>query len=76
MLHKKFTRDSANLIFKQKLDSCEIKNFFKVCLRFKFLKTFKAVPKNNPWMHSTQQNKKAVMTAAYVKVSTPVRSER
>ena len=32
--------------------------------------------KNNAWMHSPQQNKKAVLTtAAYSKVSTPVRSQ-
>ena len=33
----------------------------KVCLRFKLLKTFKAVHKNNPRTHSPQQNKKAVL---------------
>ena len=41
-----------------------------------YLKTFKAVPKNNPRTHSSQQNKKAVLTAAaHFKVSTPVRSK-
>ena len=46
----------------------------KVCLRFKLFK--KAVQKNNPWTHSLQQNKKAVLTtAAYFKVSNPVRSQ-
>ena len=40
-----------------------------------YLKIFKAVPKNNPRTHSPQRNKKAVLTtAAYFKVSTPVRS--
>ena len=40
-----------------------------------YLKTFKAV-KNNPRTHSPQQNIKAVLTtAAYFKVSTPVRSQ-
>ena len=42
----------------------------KVCLRLKFLKTFKALNKNNPRTHSPQQNKKAVLTTgAYFKVS-------
>ena len=41
-----------------------------------YLKTFKAVHKNNPRTHSPQQNKKAVLTiAAYFKVSTPVKSQ-
>ena len=41
-----------------------------------YLKTFKAVRKNNSWTHSPQQNKKTVlMTTAYLKVSTPVRSQ-
>ena len=32
---------------------------------------FKAVPKNNPWTHSLQQNKKAALAiAAYFKVCT------
>ena len=36
----------------------------------KFLKTFKAVLKNNLWTQSLQQNKKDVLTtAAYFKVS-------
>ena len=35
-----------------------------------YIKTFKTVHKNNPRMHSPQQNKKAVLTkAAYLKVS-------
>ena len=43
----------GNLIFKQKIDSCE-KKFY---LRFKlFKKIFKAVPKNNSWTHSPQQS--------------------
>ena len=38
-----------------------------------YLKTFKAVHKNNPLTHSSQQNKKAVLTtAAYFKVSSSV----
>ena len=38
-----------------------------------YLKSFKAVRKNNPRTHSLQQNKKAVlMAAAYFKVSIPV----
>ena len=42
-----------------------------------YLKIFKTVHKNNPQMHSAQQNKKAVLTtAAYFKLSTPVRSQR
>ena len=41
-----------------------------------YLKTFKVVQKNNPWMHSLQQNKKATRTTvAYFKVSTLVRSQ-
>ena len=41
-----------------------------------YLKTFKAVHKNIPRTHSFQQNKKAVLTtAAYFKVSVPVRSQ-
>ena len=47
------------------------KKFFYV---LNYLKTFKAVSKNNPRVHSLQQNKKAVLkTAAYFKVPTPVR---
>ena len=35
------------------------------------------MPKNNPWTHSPQRNKSTVlMTAAYFKVSTAVRSHR
>ena len=38
---------------------------------------YKVVPKNNPWTHLPQQNKKVVLTAAaYFKVSTPVWSQR
>ena len=50
------------------------KKFFYVS---NYLKTFKAVHKNNPQKHSPQQNKKKVVltTAAYFKVSTPVRSQ-
>ena len=41
-----------------------------------YLKTFKIVQKNNPRTYSLQQNKKAVLTtAAYYKVSAPVRSQ-
>ena len=41
-----------------------------------YLKTFEAVHKNNPLTHSPHQNKKIVLTtAAYFKVSTPVRSQ-
>ena len=37
----------------------------------------KAAHKNNPRTHSPQQNKKAILkTAAYFKISTPVRSQR
>ena len=47
----------------------------KVCLRFKLFK--KTVHKNNPRMHSPQQNKKVVLTtAAYFKVSTSIRPQR
>ena len=49
----------------------------KVCLRFKLFKKFKAEPKNNPRMHSLQECNKireADDSAAYFKVSTPVRS--
>ena len=39
-----------------------------------YLKTFMALLKNNPRTHSLPQNIKAVlMTAAYFKVSTPVK---
>ena len=49
----------------------------KVAYVLNYLKTFKAVHKNNPRTHSPQQNKKAELTtAAYFKVSTPVRSQR
>ena len=41
-----------------------------------YLKTFKALHKNNPRTHSPQQNKKAVLTvAAYLKDCIPVRSQ-
>ena len=41
-----------------------------------YLKTSKAVHKNNPQTYSPKQNKKAILTAAaYFKVSTPVRSQ-
>ena len=41
-----------------------------------YLKTFKAMQKNNPRTHSPQQYKKAVLAAAaYFKASTPVRSQ-
>ena len=41
-----------------------------------YAKTFNAVHKNNPRTHSPQQNKKAVLTtAAYLKVSIPVKSQ-
>ena len=41
-----------------------------------YLKNFKAVHKNNPRMHSPQQNKTIVLTtAAYFKISTPVQSQ-
>ena len=75
MLHKKFNQDLATYNFlSKKVDSCKI----KVCLRFKLFKNFcKAVHKNKPLTRSPQQNKKALlMTAAYFKVSTPVRSQR
>ena len=65
MLHKKFNEEYV--IFKQK-KMIHVKE--KVCLRLKFLKTFKALNKNNPRTHSPQQNKKAVLTTgAYFKVS-------
>ena len=73
MLHKKkYNQDLATYFFKKKIVSCE-----EVCLRFiSYLKTFKAVHRNNPWTHSPQQNKKALLrTAAYFKVSTPVRTQ-
>ena len=42
-----------------------------------YLKTFKAEQKNNPWTHSLQQDKKAMLRkAAYFKFSGPVRSQR
>ena len=47
----------------------------KVFYILSYLKTFKAVHKNNLRTHSPQENKKAVLTtAAYFKVSTPVKS--
>ena len=47
----------------------------KVCV-LNYIKTFKAVHKNNPRTYSTQQNKKVVLTtAAYLKASIPVRSQ-
>ena len=66
-------RRFGNLIF-------QAKNWFKWKKKFVYvlncLKTFKAVHKNNPRTHLPQQNKKAVlMTAAYFKVFTPVRSQ-
>ena len=71
MLHKKFNQDLPNQFFNQKIDSCE------VCLPFELITIFSAAPKNNPRTHSPQQNKKAVLTtAAYFKVTTPVRSQR
>ena len=72
MFHKKFNQNLATNILSKKLIHLK-KNF--VC--FKLLKNFRAVPKYNPRTHSPQQNKKAVLTtAAYFKVSTPVRSQR
>ena len=48
----------------------------KVINVLNYLKTFKAVQKDNSRTHSLQQNKKAVLTtAAYFKVSTPVGSQ-
>ena len=41
-----------------------------------YVKTFKAVQKNNPHTHYLQQNKKAVLTTAtYSKAPTPVKSQ-
>ena len=46
-------------------------------LHFKLFKIFKTVLKNSPRAHSRQQIKKAVFTtAAYFKVSTPIRLQR
>ena len=72
MLHKKFNQDLAahNFLSKKLIHLKQ-----KVCLHFKLFK--KAVHKNNPQTHSSQQHKKAVLTAAaYFKVSTSVRSQR
>ena len=42
-----------------------------------YLKTFKAVHRNNPRTHSLQQNKKALLTtAACLGVSSPVKPQR
>ena len=41
-----------------------------------YIKTFKVVQKSNPQPHSLQRNKKAILaTAAYFKVSIPIRSQ-
>ena len=61
MLHKKFNQDLSTYFFKRKVDSCEVKKFVYV---LNYLKIFKAVAKSNPRRHSSQQNKKAVMTTA------------
>ena len=65
MLHKKFNQETY--LIKYEIDSCERKSLFTF---LKFLKTFKAVLKNNLQTQSPQQNKKDVLTAAaYFKVS-------
>ena len=71
MSHKSAFKIWEVIIFKQKIDSCEI----EVCLCFKLLKIFKAVHKNNLQTHSQSQNKKAVLTTAgYFKVCTSDRT--
>ena len=75
MLHKKF-----NHSHKKRKDGL-IKKFWQLnFLSKKWVhvkeKSFMAVLKKNPRTHSSQQNKKAVLTtAAYFKVSVPVRSQ-
>ena len=49
----------------------------KIVYILNYLNIVKALHKNNPRAHSPQQNKQAVLTtAAYLKMSTPVRSQR
>ena len=68
MLHKKVPSRFANFNF------LKIIHMKQVCLCFK-LNFLRQYPKNNPWMDSPQQNKKAVLTtAAHFKVSTLERS--
>ena len=55
MLHKTYNQDLPTKCLKQKIDSCEI-SLFTFSIIF-----FKAVPKNNPRMHSLEQNKKAML---------------
>ena len=51
--------------------------FKKFVYVLNYFKVNKAAHKNNPWTHSQQQNKKPMLiTAAYFKVSTPVRLQR
>ena len=69
MLHKKLNQDLETQFFNRKIDSCQRKSLF-----LNYLKTFKAVRKNNPRMHSLPQNEKGLLTTAvYFKVSTSLR---
>ena len=72
MLHNKFNQvRQLNFLSKKVIHVKE-----KVRYVLNYLETFKAVHKNHPRTHSLPQNKKAVlMTAAYFKVSTAVRSQ-
>ena len=74
MLHKKCNqKDLATYFFKQRNWFMWKKKFVYVLI---YLKIFKAVHKNIPRTHSSQQNKEAVLTAAaYFKVPTPIRSQ-
>ena len=68
-----FNEDLATDFFKKKL--IHVKQ--KVSIRFRLFKIVKALSKNIPRRHSPEQNKKAVLnTAAYFKVSTPIRLQR
>ena len=73
MLYKKFNQEVWQLHFLSKKFIHVKEKVFDV---LNYSKTFKVVHKNNPRMHSPQLNKKVVLTtAAYFKVSTPVRTQ-
>ena len=68
-----FNQDLGTYFFKKKL--IHVKQ--KVSIRFRLFKIVKAVSKSITRKHLPQQNKKVVLnTAAYFKVSTPIRLQR
>ena len=73
MLHKKFNQDLATYNFlRKKLIHVKL----KVCLRFKLFKSFSGNAQNQSTEAPTAIKKALLTTAAYFKVSAPVRSQR